>query len=63
MIETARNDSRDWIWLQTMSHAAKPIERYAALGFVECAQVRLAMPKVRSSQAGMLVMRLRLTAT
>jgi diamine N-acetyltransferase len=61
MIETARCDARDWIWLQAMSHATKPIERYRDLGFVQCAQVSLTLPKVRSAQAGMLVMRLRLT--
>ena len=62
MIDTARGVGRDWIWLQAMSHATKPIERYRSLGFAECAQVRLALPKVRKTRAGMVVMRLRLTA-
>ncbi len=60
MIDTARGDGRDWIWLQAMLHATRPLERYRALGFSECAQVRLTVPKVRTAQAGMVVMRLRL---
>ena len=63
MIATARDDRRDWIWLQVMSHAAKPIERYKALGFAEYAQVRLALPRVRQAHAGMVVMRLNLRSS
>jgi GNAT superfamily N-acetyltransferase len=62
MIDTARADGRDWIWLQAMSHAEKPIARYRAIGFEECAQVRLTLPRVRPSEAGMVVMRLSLKA-
>jgi GNAT superfamily N-acetyltransferase len=62
MIDTARADGRDWIWLQAMTHAEKPILRYRELGFEECAHVRLAAPRVRTTEAAMLVMRLALGA-
>ncbi len=60
MITTARNDGRDWIWLQAMSHASKPVARYRALGFEDCGQVTLSLPKVKPSEAAMIVMRLAL---
>jgi GNAT superfamily N-acetyltransferase len=62
LITTARDDGRDWIWLQAMTHASKPLARYRSLGFEECAQVRLSAPRVRPSEAAMVVMRLALTA-
>ena len=58
MIATARTDRRDWIWLQAMAHATKPIERYRALGFEECGHHSLSLPNVRRSEAAMVVMRM-----
>lgn len=57
MIAGARDHGRDWIWLQAMADAEKPLERYRALGFVECERTRLDLPKVRSARAGMVVLR------
>jgi GNAT superfamily N-acetyltransferase len=60
MITTARHDGRAWVWLQAMSHATKPIERYRALGFQECGHLTLTLPHVRPSEAAMVVMRMAL---
>ncbi len=57
MIAGARERGRDWIWLQAMSAAAKPLERYRALGFIECERTRLDLPRVRPGRAGMVVLR------
>jgi hypothetical protein len=57
MIAAARLDGRDWIWLQAMSNAEKPLARYRALGFEECGQVTLSLPMVRASKSAMVVMR------
>lgn len=57
MIAGARDHGRDWIWLQAMADAEKPLERYRALGFIECERTRLDVPKVRPGRAGMVVLR------
>lgn len=57
MIDGARDLGRDWIWLQAMADAEKPLERYRVLGFVECERTRLDLPKVRAGRAGMVVLR------
>ncbi|MEI8296612.1 MAG: GNAT family N-acetyltransferase [Pseudomonadota bacterium] len=62
MIDTARSQAREWIWLQAMSDAAKPLERYRDMGFTQCGQHHLELPKIRAKKSAMLVMRLRLTA-
>ena len=62
MIDDARLAGRDWIWLLAMSHAEKPIARYRTLGFEECGRHTLSLPRVKPSEAGMVVMRLALRA-
>jgi len=57
MIDGARLHGRDWIWLQAMADAQKPLERYRVLGFVECERTRLDVPKVRPGRAAMVVLR------
>jgi diamine N-acetyltransferase len=57
MIAGARDRGRNWIWLQAMADAEKPLERYRALGFVECERTRLDLPNVRPGRAGMVVLR------
>jgi GNAT superfamily N-acetyltransferase len=57
MIVSARDSGREWIWLQAMADSEKPLERYRALGFVECERTRLDAPKVRPGRAGMVVLR------
>ena len=57
MIAGARAHGRDWIWLQAMADAHKPLERYRMLGFIECERTRLDVPKVRPGRAGMVVLR------
>lgn len=57
MIAGAREQGRDWIWLQAMADAEKPLERYRALGFVECERTRLDLPKVRPGRGSMVVLR------
>lgn len=56
-LAAARALGRDWVWLQTMADAAKPLERYLDAGFVECARAQLDAPRVRSGRRAMLVMR------
>jgi diamine N-acetyltransferase len=57
MIGGARDRGRDWIWLQAMADAEKPLERYRMLGFVEYERARLDLPKVRPGRAAMVVLR------
>jgi GNAT superfamily N-acetyltransferase len=56
-LAAARALGREWVWLQTMADAAKPLERYLDAGFVECARAQLDAPRVRSGRRAMLVMR------
>ena len=56
-LTAARELGRDWMWLQTMADAAKPLERYLDAGFIECGRAQLDAPKVRSGRRAMLVMR------
>jgi GNAT superfamily N-acetyltransferase len=56
-LSAARALGRNWVWLQTMADAAKPLERYLDAGFVECGRAQLDAPRVRSGRRGMLVMR------
>ncbi len=53
----ARGRGREWVWLQTMADAQKPLARYLDAGFVECGRARLDAPKVRPDRRGMLVLR------
>ncbi|MBS0393058.1 MAG: GNAT family N-acetyltransferase [Proteobacteria bacterium] len=57
MIAGARERGRDWIWLQAMADAQKPLQRYRALGFVDCERTQLELPKVRPGRAAMIVLR------
>jgi len=57
MIAGARDCGRDWIWLQAMADAKKPLERYFTLGFAECEQTLLDAPRVRPGRAAMVVLR------
>ena len=56
-LDAARDRGRQWVWLQTMADARKPLARYLDAGFVECERTRLESPKVRSDRRGMLVLR------
>ena len=56
-LAAARERGRDWVWLQTMADAEKPLARYLDAGFVECGRARLDAPKVRPDRRGMLVLR------
>jgi len=53
----ARDSRRDWVWLQTMADAKKPLARYLDAGFTECGRARLDAPKVRAERRGMIVLR------
>ena len=57
LIHRACDLGRDWIWLQAMADAARPLERYHALGFAQIARTMLELPRVRAGRAGMVVLR------
>ena len=57
VLDTARARNRQWVWLQTMADARKPLARYLDAGFVECGRARLDAPKVRPDHRSMLVLR------
>ncbi len=56
-LAAARDRGRQWVWLQTMADAEKPLARYLDAGFVECGRARLDAPKVRADRRGMVVLR------
>ncbi len=56
-LETARSAGREWVWLQTMADARKPLARYLDAGFEECERTNLDVPRVRSGRRAMLVLR------
>lgn len=56
-LDAARDRGRQWVWLQTMADAHKPLARYLDAGFVECERTQLESPKVRSGRRAMLVLR------
>jgi GNAT superfamily N-acetyltransferase len=56
-LDTARGLGRDWVWLQTMADARKPLARYLDAGFVECERTHLDSPRVRAGRRAMLVLR------
>jgi diamine N-acetyltransferase len=56
-LATARELGRDWVWLQTMADARKPLGRYLDAGFVEYERTDLDSPRVRKGRRGMLVLR------
>jgi GNAT superfamily N-acetyltransferase len=53
----ARERGREWVWLQSMADARKPLERYLDLGFAECERASLDSPRVRADRRAMLVLR------
>jgi len=57
MLAKALDAGRDWIWLQAMADAEKPLARYRALGFAACERTRLDAPRVRPGRAAMVVLR------
>ena len=57
VLDTARDRGRQWVWLQTMADARKPLARYLDAGFVECGRARLDAPKVRADRRSMVVLR------
>ncbi len=52
----ARADGRSSIWLRAMDSAARPLERYVALGFREIGREVLEMPGMREEYRGMVVL-------
>ena len=56
-LSVARERGREWVWLQTMADAHKPLARYLDAGFEEYERAELDSPRVRTGRRGMLVLR------